>query len=102
MMPMSEEVSTGRGRTMVIAAWVVVPVLLLAALLAMTLRNRGTSNGTTKNGTTRTTTTQEIPLATVRHPGPPHRPRHLPHRRVFAQHSPPARRQGRRGPSPVA
>jgi hypothetical protein len=46
---MTEEVVTGRGRTLGIVAWVVLPVALLGVLLALTLRNT-TNKPTTDPG----------------------------------------------------
>jgi hypothetical protein len=63
---MSEEVQTGQGRKLVIAAWIVVPALLLASLMAMTLRNTGTPTGPPKNGDPTKPRTQENTLAAVR------------------------------------
>jgi hypothetical protein len=62
---MSEDVRTGRGRTVAIAAWIVVPILLLAALLVMTLRNTGKPKDDPKDHRGKLTT-QENTLVTVR------------------------------------
>jgi hypothetical protein len=74
---MNEEVRTGRGRTLTIAAWVIVPMLLLVGLLVMLLRGSGTDR-TTDNpdnkpryqenllATVRTTLARQTDLATCR------------------------------------
>jgi hypothetical protein len=62
---MTEEVRTGRGRTLAIVAWIVVPILLLTALLVMTLRNPGTE-GVIKVPPPEKHKAQESPLGAVR------------------------------------
>jgi hypothetical protein len=62
---MSEEALTGRGRTIGIAAWVVLPVLALGGLLALTFLNTPNRGEPEKRGEQRTVR-EESHLASVR------------------------------------